>query len=517
MHTYIIKLRHILPAFLIIAVSTVLGLSFVRWLLAIHFELVDIKEEVWEIWLPMALPWIPVLIWLRPKFRILTFKDNDNGRIYFQLVAAGAITASLMVAQNYLSTATGKLERVNAVSQIATTKKARYYTINHFEVAQSFSGSYTDFRTSGKYNNYLNFDIYFVCPIVSDTSERIPETPKYWYGVKFHEQISNKINNEEKEKKYNIFYKECLRKMDKYQFHSSQYFERVPTSDDKEGYLKAAEARIKQPITKNTVILQPKFEPFEARNGNQFAWIFGSFGIGLSILLFSLIWPSYSKVEHLRQLAGKKPKQDDLVDALKYLIPQGSHFATTIILDLNLLVFLLMIFSGIHVFSPNGIELLEWGANRRAETTGGEWWRLLTSMFLHGGLMHLVSNIFGLVMAAIFVEPLLGRNKYLILYLLAGLCGSLTSIWWYENTISVGASGSIFGLYGAVLGLLLTNAFPRYEKKGILILIGIYVVFNLVWGLTGGIDNAAHIGGLLSGVVIGIMLYSFDKKETNAS
>jgi rhomboid protease GluP len=138
-------------------------------------------------------------------------------------------------------------------------------------------------------------------------------------------------------------------------------------------------------------------------------------------------------------------------------------------------------------------------------------------MFLHGGIMHLLCNIYGLVIAAICLEPLLGRVKYLLLYLLAGIGGSLASIGWYENTASVGASGAIFGLYGAVLALLLTNAFSKEDKKVLFFMIGIYVVVNLLWGVTGGIDNAAHIGGLFSGAVIGLLLYSVGPKKTVAS
>ena len=127
--------------------------------------------------------------------------------------------------------------------------------------------------------------------------------------------------------------------------------------------------------------------------------------------------------------------------------------------------------------------------------------------------MHLLLNIYGLVVAAIFIEPKLGRKNYFILYILSGLCGSLASIWWYPNTISVGASGAIFGLYGAILGLLLTNAFPKDGKKGIFLMIGVYVFINLLWGLTGGIDNAAHIGGLLSGAILGIILYKWGDNQ----
>ena len=517
METYIAKLKHILPTFLAVTFGTVFGLAFLRWFFCIQFSLLDIKEEIWVLWLPIIFPWIPITLWLRQRFRVLTVKkgDTDKARFFFQIISWGVMTAMLFVSQAYLTTATGKLKTLSSIKEIDKGEKARYYKLTNFTVATYFSGTYTDFRTSGKYNQYLNFDIFFVTPIIADTSEHITDIPKHWYGVKYKEQISNKISNEEKDRKYKEFYDECIQKMDNYNFHSLEHFERKPKSDDRINFLKAIEARTKQPTDESFIVLEPIQETYESRNGNKFAWILGSFGIGFGVLLFSLIFPGFSESERKRFLSGKKPKQDDIVDMLNYLVPKGTHFATSIILDLNILVFLLMVFSGINIISPNGKELLEWGANRRFETTNGDWWRLLTSMFLHGGFMHLILNISGLVIAAIFVEPLLGRTKYFILYILSGICGSLASIWWYPNTISVGASGAIFGLYGAILGLLLTNAFPEGGKKGILIMIGIYVGISLLWGLTGGIDNAAHIGGLLSGALIGIILYKLDGGQKN--
>lgn len=514
MTIYLTKLKHILPAFLNIAFGTVFGLAFIRWLLCIQFSILDIREEFWVLWIPLLFPGIPVTLWLRQRFRILTFKnDNDRGRFFFQVIAWGAITAMLFVSQDYLTTATGKLQQLSDIKEIDRVEKSRYYKLTNFAVASYYGGSYTNFRSSGKYNESLNFDIYFVTPILPDNIQRVNGIPKHWFGVKYKEQISNRISNEEKERKYKIFLDECISKMESYRFYAIDHFERQPTSDDKTYFLKAIGARIKQPADDSFIVLAPINKPYANRNGNKFAWIFGSFGIGLAVLLFSLIWPGYSSSEHKRQLQGRKPRKDDLVEMLRFLIPQREHYATSLILDLNILVFLIMVFSGVHLLYPNGSELLQWGANRRFETTGGEWWRLFTSMFLHGGFMHLFLNIYGLLIAAIFVEPLLGRKNYLILYILSGLCGSIASIWWYENTISVGASGAIFGLYGAILGLLLTNAFPCEGKKGIFMMFGIYVGINLLVGLTGGIDNAAHLGGLFSGALIGIMLYKLDDRK----
>ncbi len=93
--------------------------------------------------------------------------------------------------------------------------------------------------------------------------------------------------------------------MKTYSFHSLDHFERKPTSDDRTNFFKAIESRIKQPADDSFIVLEPILEPYESRNGNKFAWIIGSFGIGISVLLFSLIWPGYSGTEHKGQLQGK--------------------------------------------------------------------------------------------------------------------------------------------------------------------------------------------------------------------
>jgi rhomboid protease GluP len=114
--------------------------------------------------------------------------------------------------------------------------------------------------------------------------------------------------------------------------------------------------------------------------------------------------------------------------------------------------------------------------------------------------------MYGLLFVGIFLEPLLGKKKFIMVYLFTGIFASLTSIWWYEATVSVGASGAIFGLYGLFLALLLTKVFPSDFGKAFLTSTLVFIGFNLLMGFTGGIDNAAHIGGLLSGFTIGLFL-----------
>ena len=127
--------------------------------------------------------------------------------------------------------------------------------------------------------------------------------------------------------------------------------------------------------------------------------------------------------------------------------------------------------------------------------------------------MHLLANMYGLLFVGIFLEPLLAPVKYLAIYLVTGVLASLASIWWYDATVSVGASGAIFGLYGVFLALLVTKVYTAAFAKSFLLSTVVFVGFNLLMGLTGGIDNAAHLGGLISGIVIGLVLSPSLKKR----
>jgi rhomboid protease GluP len=167
-----------------------------------------------------------------------------------------------------------------------------------------------------------------------------------------------------------------------------------------------------------------------------------------------------------------------------------------------------MAIGGIDLFSPTGIDIINWGANFGPLTLSGDWWRLVTCVFVHIGIIHLAFNMYALYMVGVYLEPMLGKTRYIVAYLCTGVFASLASIWWHSTPVpSAGASGAIFGMYGVFLALLSTNLIPKQIRNGLLQSIGIFIVYNLVYGLKSGVDNAAHIGGLLSGFVIGYLYF----------
>jgi membrane associated rhomboid family serine protease len=139
---------------------------------------------------------------------------------------------------------------------------------------------------------------------------------------------------------------------------------------------------------------------------------------------------------------------------------------------------------------------------------GGEWYRLLTSMFLHGSILHILFNMYVLVVLGPTLERILGHGRFLLLFILSGLGGSIASYWLSApNTFSVGASGAIFGLMGA---LLVAGRRLRFDVTMVLILIGINLAIGFIFS---GIDWRAHLGGLLTGAALAAVMVLPDGKS----
>ncbi len=183
----------------------------------------------------------------------------------------------------------------------------------------------------------------------------------------------------------------------------------------------------------------------------------------------------------------------------------GSNlYVTYSIIAINVIIFILMIIDGAGIMEPNGYVHLKWGSNFAPLTLSGDWWRLLSNVFIHFGVIHIAMNMYCLYTVGIYLEPMLGKIRYISAYLCTGILASVVSLWWHSDPVnSAGASGAVFGVYGVFLALLTSNLIPKRARTALLQNIGVFVVFNLLYGLKGGIDNAAHIGGLLSGIIIG--------------
>lgn len=208
---------------------------------------------------------------------------------------------------------------------------------------------------------------------------------------------------------------------------------------------------------------------------------------------------------------------DDFRERLDRATPHV--FVTPAIVAINLLIFAAMVATGVDMLQPDGRVIISWGANFGPYTTDGQWWRLFTSMFLHIGILHVGLNMWALYYSGRVVERLFGNGRFALLYLISGLAGSIASLLWNPMVNSVGASGAVFGVYGALLAFMLDrrNQVPKVIMKEQRLGVMIFIIYSLGFGLRQeGIDNAAHIGGLAGGLVMGWLLARPLNREARA-
>jgi membrane associated rhomboid family serine protease/Tfp pilus assembly protein PilF len=199
------------------------------------------------------------------------------------------------------------------------------------------------------------------------------------------------------------------------------------------------------------------------------------------------------------------------VEPVPWMRQQSSSMAVTQgIFGINVAVFIAMALAGVSMLSnPSGEDLVHWGANFGPLTVSGQWWRLLTCVFIHGGLLHIAFNMWCLWDLGRLAESVYGHWTFACVYLITGLSASLASVIWNPSILSVGASGAIFGIAGALISSFYLGEFsmPREAMSGMLRSVVMFVGYNLFFGaVIARTDNAAHIGGLLMGLLLGALI-----------
>lgn len=194
--------------------------------------------------------------------------------------------------------------------------------------------------------------------------------------------------------------------------------------------------------------------------------------------------------------------------------------ATYVLVAINCLVFLAMVFSHVSFLKPTVDDLMRWQANNATHVLyGGEWWRVVTAMFVHVGVLHLATNMWCLWNLGLLGEPLVGPFGVFAAYVLSGAAGNLLSIayslYFQQDSVGAGASGAVFGIAGVLIVLLKSPRLPipPKERNGLRRYVIYFAVINFVIGfgtLAAGsvvkIDNMAHLGGFLGGIIFALPL-----------
>ncbi|GKX66961.1 rhomboid family intramembrane serine protease [Inconstantimicrobium mannanitabidum] len=183
-----------------------------------------------------------------------------------------------------------------------------------------------------------------------------------------------------------------------------------------------------------------------------------------------------------------------------------SYFSiTNILIGLNVIMFIVSVLISGQIFDIDTDVLIILGAKVNYLIDQGQIYRLVTAMFLHGGLMHIAFNMYALYALGDFIERIYGKIGYLVIYFVSGIAANLLSYMLSPNYASMGASGAIFGLFGAAL----VFGIKERDKigKDFLINIGSVVAINVFIGMSQrDIDNAAHFGGFIGGIVVAFII-----------
>lgn len=217
------------------------------------------------------------------------------------------------------------------------------------------------------------------------------------------------------------------------------------------------------------------------------------------------------KTETLAQIrSGNRVASERMTFGVK------GHEMTFMLIAVHLVIYAAMVFKGVDYLNPEVKDIITWGGNVKFNVTGGEWWRLLTAIFVHIGILPLLVNMFGLYWIGLMVESILGNFKFLIAYFSTGIIAGLISLLWMGEGVTAGSSGAVFGLYGVLIAFATTNYINKKFPKAWLVCIAAYAVFNIIMGIKGANDNAANIGGFAAGIFVGYLFYFFHFKRNLA-
>jgi rhomboid protease GluP len=182
---------------------------------------------------------------------------------------------------------------------------------------------------------------------------------------------------------------------------------------------------------------------------------------------------------------------------------------TSAIIGANVLVFAGMVLTGVSPTAPQISDLVRWGANTGVQTLVNQPWRMWTSNYVHIGIVHIALNMWCLWSLGVLAERIFDRWTYFLTYTFCGIAGSLASLGLHPNRFGAGASGAIFGMAGALIAALYLGHLPVPPRalKSTLRSLVVFAAYNLFFGaVVPAIDNSAHIGGLVCGLILGAVM-----------
>ncbi|MBV8254843.1 MAG: rhomboid family intramembrane serine protease [Chitinophaga sp.] len=500
--TYQKKFQLIILPVLLTGLAFILGYSFLRWLLDIRLRVLPLKHDVITTVLPILLA-VTLVLLFRPRFKTIQFKDKSS--LWLMFVAALMCLIPTLLFQQYLENISYQEIQVKFPGQINSKQYNRNYNVGTYVPDLSHVGVYhMTYTSGGRYESTLNFSTYITFPLYDKPSDTAG-TPQVWYCLQYMTSTSNESSdsiNEMAFRKHKALAPAFLQREFSQMGHT---FEREPTSEYADYYLRAIKK--KYPDLHGTPILL-KPATTHSSSSESLMWISLSFGIGAAIFIWIVLAKPFDEKALNQYLSGKPFSQDMLGQILHFLNPKGEYPGSAIMININLAIYLIMILMGVPISSAPASTLLDYGAMYYPYVMDGQYWRIFTAIFIHSNGLHILYNMMALGIAGVMLEKLIGPKKFILFYLITGVIAAVVSMFWDKSSIQMGASGAIFGLFGVIAGMLLRKAIPKDTRAPYWVILIAFVGLSLLLGLVmPNVGNAAHISGLIAGVLLGLLPY----------
>jgi rhomboid protease GluP len=504
------KLRLIYFPYLLMVAGFIAGYSLLHWGLVLYTGWIPLYGELTEFWLPLLLPWIIILFSLRPRLLLLDF--SSGRRFFFCQLCAGLIIAILtMVFQDYLVDESKQLKQVPGIHAIADFPKEEYFAFKKFYPDKN-NITFTRNKEADNGKEYkFNFSVTVCMPLRPSAKDTAGLNCTAVIAREYKTTVSRLLSNSYAETLFEEYTRDCLADFRKINWATVQYFHK-PAYDEKWDGLLAAALAAPCTGTDDPNLLFPFFESFEKRNEENLHNFLLFLVLMPAAWFLFLLSPQLNMHNLHNYLAGIKP-EDDLHETLDFFIPRGKYVITPVLISLSLIAWLMLVLSGY------GFAL--WNPDMNGQDTAVytgitdhnfQWWQLLTGLILQIDLLHLAVHLILLWHAGSLLEGNLGKTRFVLIYVLAGFTGMLTSYAWFPETVSSGATGAVMGCCGALLVLWLKLLIPvklgeRWLKKFLP-----FFVFYLLPG-PGGFNPAMPMAGLLMGALLGWLFIPFLKKK----
>lgn len=461
-----IKLKQVFFPYLGLSILTILLFGALRWLLDIYLDVLSLKEGYWNFGIPLLLSISVVSIWMWPRYELLTLKWVERSSSgYFFITMVLALVIPLVLSQNYLSKAAYEVIEVNSLNDIRHYPKQKYFRVNDFEPLKLESVSYIETQVvSGRYfDSTLHIDYYIATPFIA--AENI------WLGSSYHTKYDNRADQSIKDSQYSAFINDSRHKYEAKDLSNISYFKKLKSSNSRNAYLHTISTANRQSNLPH-LVLMPETGLLTDSLGRDFVWGFGSFFIGMVLCLLLVLaaeFDSQEKKDKRKRIPTKKQKQvkkrapvSDLSKSLVVWFRSNKERPATLVLILTCIgTFILTLFMGMDIIDPLSRQVNSVGGLTMDALKAGKYWRVVTSLFVHVGIMHLVMSLGMLFATGYILEKLLGPIRFTIAFFICGIFANVLGVLYFDMDMA-GVWGATFGLFGIAIPLV---AFKIFNKK----------------------------------------------------